>query len=162
MYLTVRLPDGLPDGIPDGCDGYIIYIVEIFRDEIIRQCCVSHMLTRSSYRAFCNWNEIYKTKFYMECTQQMSVRFVCDTYLVVNEWVFHDNYNDSRFICARSSGASDYVAEWWYIDGRYKLQFVAYHEQNVCARDHGTLIKEVGTLHAVIEYCMKHIHPNLL
>lgn len=82
--------------------------------------------------------------------------------LVINAWVFHNTYNDGRFICSRSSGALDYIAEWWYIDGKYELKWITYHESDVCVQDHGSLIETVETLHDVITYCMTHLHPDMI
>lgn len=80
---------------------------------------------------------------------------------VLNEWVFDDRYpDDRRYVCARSSGASDYVAEWWHIDGKYRLLWTTYHEF-ANARDQGTLLREVDTLSDVLLYCSTHVHPDL-
>lgn len=90
--------------------------------------------------------------------------------LVLNEWVFEDRYpEDRRFVCARSSGPSDYVAEWWHIGNTYQLMWVAYHELEangtvngtMHVRDHGTLLRECDTLQEVLVYCFTHLHPEL-
>jgi hypothetical protein len=95
-------------------------------------------------------------------------------WLVINEWVFgaspqqhrtsvQNTYpNDTSFICSRSSGASDYIAEWWHINGKYQLKWIAYHEMDdATVRCDGTLITEVDTMHKVLLYCCTHLHPDL-
>lgn len=95
-------------------------------------------------------------------------------WLVINEWVFGATYQQHgdrskntcpinfSFICSRSSGASDYIAEWWQVNNKYQLKWIAYHEMNdVTLRDDGTLIKEVDTIHQVLVYCFTHLHPDL-
>ena len=83
-------------------------------------------------------------------------------WLVINHWVFQNTYpNDVSFICSRSSGVNDYIAEWWYINGKYQLKWKAYHESDVDVRCDGTLIKEVDTVHDVLLYCSTHLHPDL-
>ena len=96
-------------------------------------------------------------------------------YSTMNEWVFISNADaDPDFICSRSSGASDYIVEWWRFPTtsiskeKFKLLFVAYHEINenkqgriTFVRDNGTVISEVGTFSDVIWYCSTHLHPDL-
>ena len=88
-------------------------------------------------------------------------RYLCDNYLVINEWVF-EKKNDIKYICQRSSGASDYIAEWWFINNKYQLKFIAYHESpDFNALEHGTLLCEVDTIYDVLTYCATHLHPEL-
>lgn len=93
--------------------------------------------------------------------ETIQIRFDSELGLfVLNEWVFDDRYpDDRRYVCARSSGPSDYVAEWWHIDDTYRLLWTTYHE-NVNTRDHGTLLCEVVTLKDVLLYCSTHVHPD--
>ena len=94
-------------------------------------------------------------------------------WLVINEWVFgaasqsasrqNNCPVDVSFICSRSSGVNDYIAEWWHIDNKYQLKWIAYHEMDdVTVRCDGTLIKEVDTIHHVLVYCFTHLHPDLV
>ena len=83
-------------------------------------------------------------------------------FLVFNQWVFEKKFHqDISFICCRSSGASDYAAEWWYNNGKYQLKWKAYHETDVNIREKGTLKKEVDTIYEVLSYCATHLHPDL-
>jgi len=92
-----------------------------------------------------------------------NVRYLHESgWLVINEWVFQNTCpNDVSFICSRSSGVNDYIAEWWHINNKYQLKWKAYHEDDVNVRYDGTLIKEVDTIHQVLLYCFTHLHPDL-
>lgn len=82
--------------------------------------------------------------------------------LIINEWVFQNIFPfNTNFICFRSSGPIDYVAEWWYINNTYQLKWKAYHETDVNVRNDGTLIKEVDTIQEVFDYCYTHFHPHI-
>jgi hypothetical protein len=81
--------------------------------------------------------------------------------LVINEWTYEKR--DPKFICQRSSGVNDYIVEWWFIDNKYKLYFIPYHEfpfHN--ALEHGSIEHEVDTLHEVNVYSCTHLHPDFL
>lgn len=107
--------------------------------------------------------------------QFSNVRYCHESrWLVINEWVFGATYQQHgdrskntcpinfSFICSRSSGVNDYIAEWWQVNNKYQLKWIAYHEaSDVTLRDDGTLIKEFDTIHQVLVYCFTHLHPDL-
>ena len=83
--------------------------------------------------------------------------------LVINQWVFYQKEQPNpSFICSRSSGVNDYVAEWWYNNNKYQLKWKTYHEYDVNVCENGTLIKEVDSIYEVLVYCHTHLHPHSL
>jgi len=86
--------------------------------------------------------------------------------LHINAWQFWNNKSlfsngtnilddKSEFICDRSSGPSDYHAEWRrYENGKYCLLLSCYGGDNIPSK-----IKEVDTFNEVIIYCATNIHP---
>ena len=99
-------------------------------------------------------------------------------YSIINEWVFISDVDVDTsfdFICSRSSGANDYIVEWWrspllnsFSKEKFKLFFVSYHEAEenkldkmTFVHDNGTVISEVSTFSDVIWYCSTHLHPDL-
>lgn len=94
--------------------------------------------------------------------QTFNGRYFKET-LIINEWVF-EKREDTRFICSRSSGASDYIVEWWLIAGKYKLYFITYSEYqayNYNALGQGTCLCTYDTIQDVLIYCSTHLHPDL-
>ena len=99
-----------------------------------------------------------------------TIRLGSSKYAVVNEWVFvSDSDAPDELICSRSSGASDYHAEWWRLPtDKFALYYVAYHQldheidQGTCfTRDNGGIAAEANTFADVIWYCATHLHPDL-
>lgn len=80
--------------------------------------------------------------------------------LVINEWVFEARRGEPDFVCGRSSGPSDYHAEWWFLPSanKFRLLWVAYHESGVTPKADGTVWAEVETYFEVLKYCCTHIH----
>ena len=88
--------------------------------------------------------------------------------LHINSWQFWNNKSsfsngtnilgdkcNSEFICDRSSGPSDYHAEWRrYENGKYVLLLSCYGGENALEK-----IKEVDTFNEVVIYCATNLHP---
>ena len=86
----------------------------------------------------------------------------------LNSWHFWNNKHEfakntnqiddgSEFICDRSSGPSDYHAEWRrYESGKYKLLITSYDCRESSKID---VIKEVDSIGEVMTYCAMNIHP---
>ena len=93
--------------------------------------------------------------------------------LIINQWVFENTFHkNTDFICSRSSGPYDYVAEWWRVNDKYQLKWKSYNEvewwhmnnknkHDVNVLENGTLIEEVDTIHKVLVYCVTHLHPDI-
>ena len=94
--------------------------------------------------------------------QVFNGRYIEQT-LIINEWIFQKRI-DSRFICSRISGVSDYIVEWWFINGKYKLYYITYNESEnfqYNPLNHGTCLCTYDNLNDVLVYCCTHLHPDL-
>jgi hypothetical protein len=83
-----------------------------------------------------------------------------ENFLEIHSWSF-EKRSDSRYICSRWSGAHDYIAEWWLLDGKYQLKCICYDESDrFNVLEHGILQHEVDTIQDVLMYCCSRYHVN--
>jgi hypothetical protein len=73
------------------------------------------------------------------------------------------DHEDSVFICSRSSGPSDYYAEWRYYpqSQTYKLLIAPY--SSITLKENNThIVHSLTTFGDVMIYCSDNAHPHLV
>ena len=90
--------------------------------------------------------------------------------VILNNWIFHAHHtcleydmlrhNDTAFVCSRTSGPSDYHAEWRFYpqESKYKLLVSSYDSKSV-NEGNTHVVKELHKIGDVMMYCAQNMHP---